>query len=428
MGKGWDMKTKDVVWFINDYAGSPFHGMTFRHYYMSKELQRKGVKAIIITASFSHFMNNRPRINDKSYLFEKVDMIEYLWLKVMEYKDSRDKKRVLKWFQFSFKLFRLPTEITKPSVIVCSGSAPMLVIPSYFLAKKYGAKLIFEIRDIWPLTLIDFKGYSKYNPLIYLMQKSVNFGFRKADHIISVLPNTDKYIHEQGIHNFDFTYLPNGIFLEELEHPEPLSKDVKEKLPNGKFTIGYTGAMGMGDGIDLLIDVALLLKKQTDIYFVIVGRGSEKERLQARIKDLKLKNIIILDAIPKREVQSMLATFDVCYMGWEDKAIYKYGISANKIFDYMYSSKPIVHLFNGEGDLIEKAKCGITVKEQDAEKIAEAILKLYIISENERVEMGLRGKSFVLEHHTYQKITENFLNVYRKNKSTRITRSKFSIS
>jgi len=404
-------KSKEVVWFINDYAGSPFHGMTYRHYYMAKELIRRGIKPIIITASYSHFMNNEPPIKDKPYLFEKVDMIEYLWLKIMKYRDSRDKKRVFKWFQFSLKLFNLPNQIDKPTVIVCSGSAPMLVLPSYYLAKKYKAKLIFEIRDIWPLTLMDFKGYSKYNPLMYIMQKSVNFGFRNADKIISVLPNTDSYIHQQGIHDFDFTYLPNGIFLEELQNPLPLNIKAKSQLSKDKFTIGYAGAMGMGDGLDLLIDVAVKLKNHPTIDFVLVGKGSEKERLKERIRDLELENIIIIDAIPKREVQSMLALFDVCYIGWEDKEIYQYGISANKIFDYMYAKRPILHLFNGKGDLITEAKCGISVKEQNSEIITKSILKLYSFSDKQREEMGKRGRDFVLKNHTYQNITDKFINI-----------------
>jgi glycosyltransferase involved in cell wall biosynthesis len=416
MGK----KLQETVWIINDYAGSPFHGMTFRHYYIAKELQKRGIKPIIISASYSHFMNNHPPIKDKSYLHEKIDMIEFLWLKVIKYKDSRDKKRVLKWFQFCLKLLFLPSSIDKPNIIVCSGSAPMLILPSYFLAKKYGAKLIFEIRDIWPLTLMNLKGYSKYNPLIYIMQKSINFGFKKSDSIISVLPYTDRYIRTQGIYNFNFTHLPNGIFLEELQNPIPLNNRTKSQIPKDKFIVGYTGAMGINDGLDLLIDVAIELKEHSNISFVFIGKGSNKESLKDRITNLKLKNITILDAIPKREVQSILAIFDVCYIGWEDKEIYKYGISANKIFDYMYAGKPIIHLFSGKGDLISKARCGVSITKHKSNLIADAILNIYKSPIREREEMGIRGKSFVLENHTYSKITDKFIDICRAKKLTKI--------
>ncbi len=406
----------NTIWIINDYAGSPFHGMTHRHYYMAKEMKKEGIKSIIISASYSHFMINEPRIGERPYLHEKVDMIDYFWLKVLKYKDSRDKKRVLKWFQFTYKLLFLPKEIEKPSTILCSGSAPMLVLPSYFLAKRYGAKLIFEIRDIWPLTLMNFKNYSKYNPLIYIMQKSVNFGFRHADEIISVLPYTNEYIKEQGIYNFKFSYLPNGIFLDEMKNPLPLNQETKSKIPNEKFIVGYAGAMGMGDGMDLLIDTANKLKDNKDIYFILVGKGSEKERLKKRIVDLKLENISILDAIPKKEVQSLLALFDVCYIGWDDNEMYKYGISANKIFDYMYASKPIVHVYNGQGDLIKEAKCGISINQQNPELVANAIVELYKTPLEKREAIGERGKLFVLNNHTYKSITKKFIEIIYKKK------------
>ncbi len=411
----------NTIWIINDYAGSPFHGMTHRHYYMAKEMKKEGIKPIIISASYSHFMINEPRIGERPYLHEKVDMIDYFWLKVLKYKDSRDKKRVLKWFQFTYKLLFLPKEIEKPSTILCSGSAPMLVLPSYFLAKRYGAKLIFEIRDIWPLTLMNFKNYSKYNPLIYIMQKSVNFGFRHADEIISVLPYTNEYIKEQGIYNFKFSYLPNGIFLDEMKNPLPLNQETKSKIPNEKFIVGYAGAMGMGDGMDLLIDTANKLKYNKDIYFILVGKGSEKKRLKKRIVDLKLENISILDAIPKKEVQSLLALFDVCYIGWDDNEMYKYGISANKIFDYMYASKPIVHVYNGQGDLIKEAKCGISINQQNPELVANAIVELYKTPLEKREAIGERGKLFVLNNHTYKSITKKFIEITYKKKLQPLT-------
>jgi len=178
---------KKTVWIINDYAGSPLHGMTHRHYYIAKELHKYGIKSTIISASYSHFFTSLPNLNGKKYLKENIDSVEYLWLKVLRYKDSHDKKRVFKWFHFMFRLMTLPKSLDIPDVIICSGSAPMLVWVAYFLAKKHNAKLIFEIRDIWPLTLIELNGYSPRNPLMYMMQKAMNFGCKNADVVISVL-------------------------------------------------------------------------------------------------------------------------------------------------------------------------------------------------------------------------------------------------
>jgi len=405
-----------MIWFIDDDAGSPFHGMEFRHYYMAKSLKKVDQKSLIISASYSHLFYNLPIIKEKSYLFEKIDMLDYLWLKVIDYNRGNNKKRILKWFQFGLRLLTIPKIInTKPNVIVCSCNAPILIFPCYYLAKKYNAKLIFQVKDIWPLTLIELGGYSKYNPLIYLMQKSVNFAFRNADIIVSLLPHLDKYIKEQNINNFSFEYLPNGILLKEVQNPLPLNNQTKTNIPSNKFIIGYTGAMGVGDGLDILIETAYLLKAYKDIHFVLIGKGAYKQNLKHLAKDLNLTNITFLDAIPKREIQSVLKYFSICYIGWKKQKIYDYGISANKIFDYMYAKKPILHVYSGRGDLVSNAKCGITVTKQSDKLIAKGILKLYNMPEEKRREMGNRGAIFVKNNHSYEVITDNFLAICQKN-------------
>jgi glycosyltransferase involved in cell wall biosynthesis len=404
-----------MIWFIDDDAGSPLHGMEFRHYYMAESLLKKSEKSLVISASYSHLFYNLPTIENRPYLFEKVNGIDFLWLKVINYKQGNSKKRILKWFQFALKLFSLPKIITtKPTVIVSSCNAPFLIIPCYYLAKKYNAKFILQVKDIWPLTIMELGGYSKYNPLIYIMQKSINFAFKNADVVISVLPYLDKYIEEQGIKRDKIEYLPNGISIKEVENALPLNDKTTSQIPSNKFIVGYAGAMGIGDGLDMLIKSASLLQNYSHIHMVLVGKGAYKKTLEIMVKELKLNNVSIIDPIPKREVQSLLKYFNICYIGWRDKAIYKYGISANKIFDYMYAKKPILHLYSGAGDLVSDAKCGITVTKQSEKYLAKALLKLYYISQRERDAMGNRGYIFVKNNHSYRAITDRFLAICQK--------------
>ena len=93
------MKT---IWIINEYAGSPYHGMEYRHYYLAKEFLKMGFSVYIITASYSHLFTNLPDVK-KSFNIEKIDGINYVWVKVPKYKNSWDKKRVIKWLFLLFK-------------------------------------------------------------------------------------------------------------------------------------------------------------------------------------------------------------------------------------------------------------------------------------------------------------------------------------
>lgn len=392
------------IWIINEYAGSPYYGMEFRHYYLSRELIKLGYKVTIISATYSHLFKNYPKPGK-----EIIDGIEYLWLKTLNYGNAHSKKRVLKWFIFSFKLFKLPFKLTKPDVIIVSPMATTPVYPAWLLSKYYKAKFIFEVKDIWPQTLVEIGGYSPKHLFIKFLKKLEIFALKKSDYIISSLFNYQQYLDENKI-NRQFYWISNGIDMGELQNIEPLNDDIRNKIPSDKFIIGYTGTIGVANAIDVFLEASKYIDND-DIIFVIVGDGQEKSKL---INNYKNDKIIFLDSIAKKQIQSLLQLFDVCYIGWRNINIYKYGISANKIFDYMYSGKPILHSFNGENDLIKIANCGITVPAEDPKAIAQGIIELYNMSSEMRNKLGNNGKNYVINNFSYQKLANDLVNIISK--------------
>ncbi len=404
------MKT---IWIINEYAGSPYHGMEYRHYYLAKEFLKMGFSVYIITASYSHLFTNLPDVK-KSFNIEKIDGINYVWVKVPKYKNSWDKKRVIKWVVFTFKtLFKLPVKnMTTPDIIILSPMAPFPIVSAYRWSRRFKAKLIFEVKDIWPLSLIEIGGYSKYHPFILVMGLFEKFAYKKSDKIISVLPLAYKHIKNMGLNNDKFTYIPNGISLDELEQKKPLSDEIKSFIPENKFIIVYAGTFGIANALEYLLKAASLLKDYNDIHFILVGKGMEENNLKELAKNLELSNISFIPPVSKNQIQGILKLCNACYIGWKKEKIYKYGISANKIFDYMYSARPVLHSYSGEADLIKQANCGITVEAENPEAIADAILKLYNMPEEQRNALGKNGKEYVLKYHTYEKITDKFEEIF----------------
>jgi glycosyltransferase involved in cell wall biosynthesis len=400
---------KKTLWIINEYAGSPYHGMEFRHYYLSKELVKRGYNVYIITASFSHLFYNKPKIKE-DFTIENIDGINYVWVKVPQYKDSHDKKRALKWLIFTFKTyFKSPIDqLSKPDVILVSPMAPFPIISGYKWAKKFKAKLLYEVKDIWPLTLIEIGGYSHNHPFIKLMEWSEKFAYKKADKVISVLPLAWKHMEQQGMDRNKFVYIPNGIDPEGYNINEPLPKEIEEKIPKDKFIVVYTGTIGKANALEYLIDSAYKLKDYKDIVFLIVGKGMEENNLKNKAKALGLNNVIFLQSVKQTQVQSILKFVDICYKGTLKSLLYNYGISPYKIFDYMYSAKPILHSYSGNGDLVIEANCGISVDAENPDAIANGILKLYNLSQEERSKLGKNGKNYVLKYNTYKSIADKF--------------------
>ena len=397
-----------TIWFINDYAGSRYHGMEFRNYYFAKEFVKLGYKVYIITASYMHLFKKLPEIKG-DFTFEEIDGINYVWVKVPKYGESNDKKRVLKWFVFSAKLFFLPfSKMEKPDFIIASPMATFLTVPAYRLAKKFNAKFIFEVKDIWPLSIVELGNINPKNPLIRAMGWCEKFAIKKADLVVSSLQNYGEHLSKDLGLKKDFLWINNGIDLDEIQNIEPLPKEIEQEIPKDKFIVGYTGTIGIANRIDNLCEVALRLQNREDVLFVVVGSGKYKDILVEKYG--KLDNILFINPIPKNQVQSMLKLFDVCYIGLKREKLFKYGVSPNKLFDYMLSGKPILYAIDsGKSNIVDSAECGISVKPDSIESIANGVEKLYSLSLEEREKMGQNGKEYVLENFTYRALAKKYI-------------------
>ena len=397
------------IWIINEYAGSPYHGMEFRSYYIAKELVKLGDSVTIISSSYSHVFNTQPTRRR-----ENLDGVNFLWLKMFNYGKSHDKRRVIKWFYFMLKVFFLPFMLKKkPDVIIVSPMAPFPILPGWFLSKLYGAKLIYEVKDIWPLSIIELGGFSPRHPLIQLMQWCEKFAITKSDIIVSNLQNYGEHIKNDLHLKRDFEWISNGVDLEELMQIQPLNENTKKQIPKDKFIVGYTGTVGVANALESLCEAAVLLQKYDDILIVIVGNGQNRDALIQ--KYAKNQNILFIDAIAKKEVQSMLQLFDICYIGLQRERLFRYGVSPNKLFDYMYAAKPVLYAIDsGKANIVKTADCGVSVEAQNPQAIAHGIESLYNFSQEQRDFLGQNGKSYILKHFTYDKLAKEYQNLIQR--------------
>lgn len=399
------MHNNKTIWIINQYAGSIEHGMEYRHYYLAKEFINLGYKVVIISGSYSHLYNKKPEIKN-TFTFEEIEGIKYCWVKIPKYKKSISIARFYNMLVFALKLKFLPiNKLEKPEAIIVSSPSLFPITTAKKWAKKLNSKLFFEVRDIWPLTLQEVGGLNKKHPLSLILSYYENIGYKKSDKIISLLPDAYKHYKNFGIEASKVEYIPNGIFINEGIN-EPLLPSIKELIPNNKLIIGYLGTIGKSNALDHFIKAVNLLKDNKEIFFIFVGNGAEKENL----KSLTIsENVKWIDVIDKKYVQSMLQLFDACYIGLPNIKLYEMGISANKIFDYMYAAKPIIHTNNSSNNLVKMANCGFSISPENPQEIVNAIMELYNLSVEERNKMGENGKKYVLENHTYSQLAKKYI-------------------
>ncbi|WP_425918249.1 glycosyltransferase family 4 protein [Acinetobacter sp. TSRC1-2] len=406
------MNTNRTIWIINQYSSTPETGIAGRSYYLSDELSKLGFKVYLIAAS-NHHLLRLPKLLDSEYLIENInDNFSFVWVNTLKYEEAHSKKRVLNWFRFSHKVKKISSFIKeKPDVILFSSPSPIGSLGATYLSKYFKVPFIFEVRDIWPLTLVELGGYSENHPFIRFMQWIEDRAYKKSKYVFSNLFNAVEHLKSRGFSSEKFHWIPNGISLAEVSDKEDLEIDILEKIPKNKFIIGYTGTLGVANAMDDLIEAANIIPINNNIHFVIVGSGKEKEILIRQAKSLNLDNITFIDSIPKKQIQSILALFDICYIGWKKNSLYRFGIAPNKLPEYLYSKKPIIHAFSGKGDLVTQANAGIIVEAENPKAIAEGIMNIYNLTNTQREKLGENGQNFVIENLTYKKIAKKIVNI-----------------
>jgi glycosyltransferase involved in cell wall biosynthesis len=290
------------------------------------------------------------------------------------------------------------------------------------MAKKFKAKLIFEVHDLWPLSPMELGGMSKYHPFIMLIQFAEDFAYRFSDSVISMLPKTLEYMVSRGLKKEKFHYIPNGIDLKEWEitgkqAQSETGKLIEEKIKSckdeGFFTVAYLGTHGLANCLDNLINAAEILKDEK-VFFFLIGPGPEKESLKALAQKKKLSNIIFFNSIPKEEIPIITKLFDANYIGLKKESLFRFGISPNKLMDYMAAKRPVINSIEAGNDPVKEAGCGISVPAENPQLLAQAIREIKIKPDSELKLMGENGYRFVSKENDYEKLALKFLEVMEK--------------
>lgn len=397
------------ILLINHYAGSPAYGMEFRPYYMAKEWVKAGHKVLIVGGSYSHLRKQQPTPG-----LEKIDGIDYYWVKLNEY-TGNGLGRIISMILFVSKLwcnYKSYIGSFKPDIVIASSTYPIDIYPARKIARNYKAKLIYEVHDLWPLSPMELGGYSEKHPFIRIMQRAEDYCYKHVDGVVSILPKAEEHMKEHGLADGKFFYVPNGIATDDWEEPMSLPADhnivISDLKHRGHFLVGFAGAHGIANSLYAIIDAIDQLKNE-NVSLVLVGTGQEKENLVKYSKERHIENVYFLEPINKLAIPSLLAEMDLLYIGLQKQSLFRFGISPNKIFDYMMAGKPIVQAIDAGNNLVEEANCGLYAEPGNVDAIKKTILDIKNLSDEERHNLGENGRQFVLENHTYQVLGANFI-------------------
>jgi glycosyltransferase involved in cell wall biosynthesis len=406
------MKDKLNIWTIYQFASTPKIPGSERTYEFAKAFVSKGHAVTLWTSSFGHW-GKVETIREKNRAFdvEVEEGIKIISLKTRPLYHRNDYRRFLNMIYFAYALFRTSKKINmKPDVIIASYPSPFAALTGYCLSKKYEAKFILEIRDLWPQNWIERGAFSKYHPFILILSILEKYLYSKTCFFVSVLPYFSEYLNAMKLRAKKILWIPNGINLFEFKkatiqkssnkHVNRIISAICEAKKRGNLNVIYVGGLGVGNRVDCIVKAAHILKSNgiDDISFFIIGEGHSKEELKKYVSRYCPDIVTILSAIPRKDVPRILSQSDIGILCLNYNPIYRYGVNLHKIYDYMAAELPIIFSGKVRNNLVESAKAGISVPPASPEKIAYALVQIKNMSEDERVSMGKKGHEYLSDN------------------------------
>ncbi len=381
------------LWIINEYASPANAAGITRHATLAMLMARHGIRTRIF-ASPGHYWTAENLIDDST----DTDDVRFVPIPVPT-ATTNGLARAFIMLRFSLGVLVKGLGSAcrpRPDVIIGSSPHPVGALAGLALARRYGVPFVLEIRDLWPASLVELLHLSATHPFVRALALVEHVLYHQADLIVALLPGAEQHIRTVCSRATPVMWVPNGVDVSSLPA-------VVEPSPERRgFTILYAGAHGIPNSLGTVLDAAASLQElERDLLdedrtrFILVGEGKEKTRLQAHADSLGLRNVEFRPAVAKSQVPRLLALGDALVITAVDTPLYRFGISPNKLFDYLASGRPVLMGFDTPWDPVRDSRSGITFRPEDPTALVQAAQALRGTPVTERREMGRRGRAHV---------------------------------
>ena len=401
------------IWLINHYAVPPQYYPLARQANFAKYMQKMGHTVTIFASSTVHDSDKNLITDGQKWREETVDGIHYVYIKCKDYLGS-GLKRVYNICEFAWKLPGVCKHFPKPDAIVATSMPPTSCAVGIWLARKYGCKGVAEIADLWPESIVAYGIAGPRNPAVVVLRWLEKWIYKKADSVVFTMENAYQYIREQGwetqIPESKVFYVNNGVDLElfrqNLEKFTVCDEDLDKE---NQFKVVYTGSIRKVNNLGLLLDAAKMVQNPK-VRFLIWGDGDEKDQLMQRVANENISNVIFKGKVPKNYVPSIVSRADLNIAHNTPSELFKYGISFNKLFDYIAAGKPILSDFPSGHNPAVAYGASMEVTEPSAENIAEAIDRFAAMDAQEYQKYSNCAKLAVQEYN-FEALTKKIVKI-----------------
>lgn len=411
---------KKRVWIMNHYAGGMYFDRGGRHYNFSKYLKEEGYEPVVFCADSKH---GKPEAFCgvpglwQEHIAEEIG-VPFVFVRARTYMGN-GKQRVLNMIDFYRNVKKAAKEYARayerPDVIYASSVHPLTLLAGIQLAKRYGVKCVCEVRDLWPETIVEYSSrFTRRHPLVKLLYQGEKWLYKKADRLIFTMEGGGDYIRERGwekaVPLSKVYHINNGVDMDAFDQNRARSQVDDPDLDNlDLFKVVYAGAVRRINNLGLILDAARAVS-DSRIKFLIWGSGDELDALRERVQAEKIQNVSFKGCIEKESVPSVISRADLNLVHWEMSPILRFGVSYNKLFEYLAAGKPIFSTVRSKYSIVEHYRCGADTVGFAPEDFAAGIQRLSTLPPEELARMGENARK-AAEEYDFRNLTKKLIEV-----------------
>lgn len=314
-------------------------------------------------------------------------------------------RRGLKFVWFMIIATIIGLRYTTPTVVIATSPQPLTGISAFIIAQLRGATFVFEVRDLWPESIIAVSDFdNKF--VIWMLDRTVELLYRQADQIVVVSQAFIEPIADRGIDQSKIAYHPNGIDMEFYRSKSETSSAI-ENLDD-QFIVSYVGTIGRAHGLSIVMEAAPDLQ---GVKFVLVGDGAKREELEAQ--STNYENITFTGRRPKSEIPAILRESNVALVHLKPHKVFE-TVVPSKLLEAMAAGLPVVLGVRGEAErILTQAEAGVVIEPGDADELVEAV-RFLRDNPTERKRFTQSGQAYVNEEFNWESIAEEYFETVTK--------------
>jgi colanic acid biosynthesis glycosyl transferase WcaI len=332
------------------------------------------------------------------------------WL--LPFPNRKTYERMLNYSSFCISSATTGIFLDKPDLVIATSPQLLVGLSGWWLARYNGVPFVFEVRDLWPESLVAVGMGSHRSPLHRSLAKIAGFLYRSCDRLVVVTPAFKEYLIERWrIPEDKIFVVQNGVETSLFSRLTPNLSIRRELGAEEKFVVSYIGTMGTAHGLETLLEAAARLRESApEVLFLFVGEGAEKARIVSLARSRGLSNVRFVNQQPREKVPAYITASDACVVLLKRTELFK-TVLPTKMLEFMSCARPVILGVDGHArNVMERANAGIFITPEDPAALAKAVMRL-AANPALRESLGRNGRQHILHYFSRQDTAKMYLDV-----------------